>query len=199
MCFCSLPDSLVSVAERPGLCALEGQFRQGFVQHRGYRCTSLRSNRVASVQRPGSGSAPPSVPRRARKPSQVPLGRVRKSAKSAHEGPVRPKSVHDLPAGPCHARGCGAVARRSLPRTQIWGCGTPVPRHARTSVSVARGTLPHLRVADDLPWCPYALFGSAPFSSGSVLSSLERSTWPSTLAVSKTPSMMPCVRKHVSR
>lgn len=73
---------------RPGLCALESSFGQGFVQ-----CPRRPVYKV----RPSV----PAAPSRVRKPSQVPLGRVRKPAKSAHDrGPVRPKSVHDLPATP---------------------------------------------------------------------------------------------------
>ena len=51
-----------------------------------------------------------------------PRARVRKSTKSAHDrGSVRPKSVHDLQADPCHGRRSAAVAGRSSPWVGIIG------------------------------------------------------------------------------
>ena len=86
-----LPAACGARKRRQGLCALEGRFRQGFVQYRrrpvrkppfeqGRQCTKsgrpLRAwSRTETVPRPAGPCTLPG--RRVRKPSKTPLGRVR--------------------------------------------------------------------------------------------------------------------------
>ena len=91
----------VARKRRPGLCALEGRFQQGFVQCRRRPVRKPPFEQGRQCTKPGSPAARPFRAWSCTETAAKPAGPCTEiGEKRARQGAVRPKNVHDLPAGP---------------------------------------------------------------------------------------------------